>query len=110
LKNGILGKSFGGFLEKNGFIGVKTHSGHCGTIENGQKAGYFFTFFHVFSHFLTTFSHFFITFQHFFMLFWPHISRLNNSCTPGGRPEPVREHSLRKAVGLKIKRKTRTNR
>ena len=36
---GFLEKFFYGFWVKSGFMGAKTHSGHCGTIENGQKWG-----------------------------------------------------------------------
>ena len=32
------------FGAKSGFMGAKTHSGYCGTIENGQKTGDFLAF------------------------------------------------------------------
>ena len=49
------GLNFGGFGVKSVFMGAKTHSGHCGTVENGQKWGRFLMFF---AHFLTYFGAF----------------------------------------------------
>ena len=55
---GILGENFCDFWGKSGFLVVKIHSGHCGTIEKGGKSGYFFTFFSFFFNFFRFFGHF----------------------------------------------------
>ena len=38
-KMGFFWFFFGGFWGNGGFLVAKTHSGHCGTIENRQKSG-----------------------------------------------------------------------
>ncbi len=47
-------------------MGAKTHSGHCGTVENGPKSGIFLRFFWTFGALLQTFGILLGTFGHFF--------------------------------------------
>jgi len=49
---GFLGVYFGGFLGESVIWGLKTHCGHCGTVEFGQNWGDFGKFFSIFYDFL----------------------------------------------------------
>lgn len=55
-KVGNFGKFLGGFVVKSELMIAKTHSGYCGTVENGPKRADFLRFFWTFGSLFQTFG------------------------------------------------------